>query len=613
MTSPHSILKQYFGYSEFREGQEEIISFILNGRDVLAIMPTGAGKSLCYQVPALALDAIAIVISPLISLMKDQVSALNESGVRAAYINSSLSAAECYDTLKRVSDGEYKILYIAPERLAAESFLAFACQASISLLAVDEAHCVSQWGQDFRPSYLKISGFVAALPKRPVIAAFTATATNEVRGDIVRMLGLENPSIKVTGFDRANLYFKVLKPNNKYQALIAFLEKNRDKSGIIYCLARKTVEEVCGALNCAGYSATRYHAGLDAHERRVNQDDFIYERKLLMVATNAFGMGIDKSNVSFVIHYNMPKNLESYYQEAGRAGRDGERAECILLYDGRDVRTNRFLIEQTEIVEEIPEAIRFEIRQRDLERLKRMTIYCTTTDCLRGYILRYFGEKTPAYCGYCGNCDANFETIDITQDAQKIVSCVYNLLKRNRRFGRTMIADILHGSQNERINSFSLNTLPEYGSLADVPVTRVVSIIDFLIASDVLAIQDEYKVLVPGAYSRKTLEGEPVFMKLQKKEAPEKKSIKTRGGDDSVNAELFADLKALRTRLAAAERVPAYVVFSDAALHDMCRKLPVDETGFLEVSGVGMTKLKKYGAAFINVIKQYRIADHGKR
>ena len=605
--SPKDVLKRYFGFSDFREGQEDIISRIIEGKDVLAIMPTGAGKSLCYQVSALALDGITIVISPLISLMKDQVASLKESGVPAAYINSSLSAAQYSETLKRAGSGNYKIIYIAPERLASRDFMAFAQKNKISLVAVDEAHCVSQWGQDFRPSYLKIAEFAAALPTRPVMAAFTATATNEVRADIIQMLRLHGSFVTVTGFDRLNLHFKVLEPENKYHTLIELLgqEQNKGKSGIVYCLARKTVEEVCAALCADGYSATRYHAGLDTDERRANQDDFIYDRRLLMVATNAFGMGIDKSNVSFVIHYNMPKNIESYYQEAGRAGRDGESAGCVLLYNGQDVRTNRFLIEQTGESEDIPEDARREIRERDEERLKRMTIYCTTTDCLRGYILRYFGERAPEYCGYCGNCDTHFETVDITEEAQKIVSCVSQLSQRNRRFGRVLIAEALHGSQNDKIKRFVLNTLPAYGSMADVTLKRIRLIMDFLIDGDYLQIQGEYQVVQLSTRSDEALEAKPVFMKLRKEDKPVEKPERKDDTLPGANAALFTELKALRSRLASEGGMPAYIVFADAALRDMCKKLPKNDAEFLEVTGVGKAKVEKYGPAFLDVIRQY--------
>ena len=390
----HEVLKKHFGHREFREGQEEIINQILSGRDVLGIMPTGAGKSICYQVPALMMEGITLVISPLISLMQDQVISLRESGISAAYINSSLSAAEYFRTMDRAANSEYKIIYVAPERLSADDFLRLSENVQISMVTVDEAHCVSQWGQDFRPSYLKISEFMEKLAYRPVLSAFTATATKEVREDISLILRQNNPYVVTTGFDRKNLRFAVERPKKKDDTLIKLLKAYNGRSGIVYCSTRKNVEEVCDFLIEKGYSATRYHAGLSDEERGMNQDDFIYDRKTVMVATNAFGMGIDKSNVSFVIHYNMPKNLESYYQEAGRAGRDGEPAECTLLYSGADVKLNQFLIEKgNDTNEDFTEEMKESVREKDRERLKLMTFYCTTNECLREYMLRYFGEK----------------------------------------------------------------------------------------------------------------------------------------------------------------------------------------------------------------------------
>lgn len=427
----NALLKKYFGHDEFREGQAELINSILCGRDTLGIMPTGSGKSVCYQIPALMFDGITIVISPLISLMKDQVASILQSGIEAAFINSSLSYQEYNETLREAVNNKYKIIYAAPERLETESFVRFACAVNISMIAVDESHCVSQWGQDFRPSYMKIVEFIERLPYRPVISAFTATATAEVRDDIVSMLKLINPFIVTTGFDRKNLYFEVRHPKAKFPELCNILMKHEDKSGIIYCLTRRNVEEVCENLNAAGYNATRYHAGLDDYERMRNQDDFIYDRKQIMVATNAFGMGIDKSNVSYVIHYSMPKNLENYYQEAGRAGRDGEKADCILLYSGQDVHTNQYLIENTPNVRE-------DIRNRDYERLKQITYYSTTKSCLRNFILKYFGENPPPGCGFCSNClptntvKAVFEDVPVFRE-RSTDNDLLLLLKRLRR------------------------------------------------------------------------------------------------------------------------------------------------------------------------------------
>ncbi|MDR0709906.1 MAG: RecQ family ATP-dependent DNA helicase, partial [Spirochaetaceae bacterium] len=419
-----SLLKNSFGYTGFRPGQEAVIDALLAGKDTLAVMPTGAGKSLCYQIPALMLDGLTVVISPLISLMKDQVDALEDAGIPAAFLNSSLSQNEYNNTVSRVTEGKINILYIAPERLQRGLPSRLTASQNISLVVIDEAHCISQWGHDFRPSYLSITGFISQLPKRPTVAAFTATATGRVREDIIRILDLSDPFTLVTGFNRENLYFGVFRPRDKFQALLEILRERPGKSGIIYCATRKTVEELSRALNSRGFSTTRYHAGLDDTERHKNQDDFIYDRKTVMAATNAFGMGINKSNVSFVIHYNMPKNIESYYQEAGRAGRDGEQADCILLYSPQDVHLNRYLItnsrdEETERDEALIE--------HNLELLREMTFYATSRDCLRSRLLSYFGESAPHYCGNCSNCNTEFAETDITVPVQKILSCVYRI------------------------------------------------------------------------------------------------------------------------------------------------------------------------------------------
>ena len=402
----HELLKRIFGHDEFREGQEKLIDELMAGYDVMAIMPTGAGKSICYQLPALMMEGIALVVSPLISLMKDQVMALKASGIAAAYINSSLTSGQQQEAIRRASNGAYKIIYVAPERLQMPAFIRFAQQADISLVAVDEAHCVSQWGQDFRPSYLHIAEFVAQLPKRPPVAAFTATATRQVQKDMLELLKLQEPYCMTTGFNRPNLRFASVKPTSKFNMLLSFLEGMEGECGIVYCSTRKTVEEVQLKLLEEGYSATRYHAGLFDEERRRNQDDFQYDRAKIMVATNAFGMGIDKSNVRFVVHYNMPRNLESYYQEAGRAGRDGEPAECLLLYSGQDVITGKWMIEHSDENTELTPQQRQAVMQQDLERLRQMTYYATSRGCLRRFILRYFGETdVPETCDNCSVCD----------------------------------------------------------------------------------------------------------------------------------------------------------------------------------------------------------------
>jgi ATP-dependent DNA helicase RecQ len=614
-----AILKKYFGYSAFREGQEAVIEQILTGRDALAIMPTGAGKSICYQVPALALDGLTLVVSPLISLMKDQVFGLLESGIKAAFLNSSLSAGAYGEVLRRAAQGEYKLLYVAPERLLTEEFLALAAGLPISMLTVDEAHCVSQWGQDFRPAYLDIKDFVESLATRPILSAFTATATNKVRDDIISLLRLADPYLISTGFDRQNLFFSVIQPRDKLRALLAYLSDNREKSGIVYCATRKTTEEVRDALREKGYAAAAYHAGLDERARRESQDDFLYDRCSVMVATNAFGMGIDKSNVGFVIHFNMPKNIESYYQEAGRAGRDGSPADCILLYSGQDVRTNQFLIRKgIESNADLSTELRASLLQKDEELLRAMTWYCHTTDCLRAYILKYFGENAPAYCGNCENCNTHFESADVTLEAKKILSCVYRLDERHRSFGKTMVAQILHGMKNERILRQGLDTLSTYGIMAEESMHRIYSIMDHLIREGYLCVSgDEYPLLqLAPSYTEITRGERSVIMKLPKPPPPKARSESKDGrATDEAQAldrTLFQRLRALRSEFAAAAGVPAFVVFSDAALRDMCRLLPRDAEAFLEVSGVGKRKAEQYGEAFTAAIRAYHAESRGE-
>ncbi|NLT08694.1 MAG: DNA helicase RecQ [Ruminococcus sp.] len=601
-----SVLKEYFGHKGFRSGQEELIDNILSDRDVLGIMPTGAGKSLCYQVPALMLEGLTIVVSPLISLMKDQVSALVSAGVSAACINSSLTAEEYAETMRKAFQGDYKLIYAAPERLDTQEMIRLASAVEISMVTVDEAHCVSQWGQDFRPSYLHITEFIDRLPHRPIVSAFTATATSEVREDIIRILRLNEPFSLTTGFDRKNLYFSVMQPSNKYDALRKLIAGYGNKCGIVYCLSRKKVEEVCDRLNEDGFSATRYHAGLSDSERRRNQEDFIYDRRRIMVATNAFGMGIDKSDVSFVIHYNMPKNIESYYQEAGRAGRDGEPAECVLLYSGADVRTNSFMIEKSrEVNTDLSDEEKDIMLERDKQRLKEMTFYSTTTGCLREFMLNYFGEKAPNYCGNCSCCVNGFEKVDITVDAQKIVSCVYRIKQKGRDYGKGMIVDVLRGSKNERLLSLGFDKLSTYGIMSDVSPKRIRAELDYLIAMDYLHITDDDYPMVSLAPASAGLlrDKTPISMNLPKEQTP----LGKKRADDRFYAEspLFAELRSLRGKLAAEAHVPAYIVFSDAALRDMCRILPTERAAFLTVSGVGRSKADKYGDDFCGLISEY--------
>lgn len=604
-TDKLSILKEVFGHSSFRKGQEELIDNILAGRDVLGIMPTGAGKSLCYQVPALMMKGLTVVISPLISLMKDQVSALNSAGISAVCLNSSLSAEEYRMAFDVLYSGNCRILYIAPERLDAPDFTAFALKTPISMITVDEAHCVSQWGQDFRSSYLRIADFIASLPIRPVISAFTATATREVQEDIVSLLKLEQPFTITMGYDRSNLFFSVMRPENKYRELTGLLRSYAGKSGIVYCLSRKNVEDVCSKLREEGFSATRYHAGLSDTERRNNQDDFIYDRCQIMVATNAFGMGIDKSNVSFVIHYNMPKDPESYYQEAGRAGRDGEPAECTILYSAMDVRTNRFMIENSrEENQELDDEQRSIMLGRDLERLRQMTFYCTTPDCLRGFLLRYFGEPNVHYCGKCSNCTEGFETVDITIDSQKILSCIYRIKQASGyNYGKSMVTDVLRGSKNMKLKNMGFEKLSTYGIMKDITAKRIRAEIDYLIENGYIAVTDgDYPQLCLSPKSAEILKGgKKLTMKMPREKKPVKKKDENLTADDF----LFVELKKLRSEIAKRESVPAYIVFTDAALKDMCRIKPVDIPHFLAVSGVGNAKAEKYGKEFCSFISDY--------
>lgn len=581
----------------------------LSGRDVLGIMPTGAGKSICFQVPALLFPGITIVVSPLISLMKDQVSALNAAGIHAAYINSSLTERQFYKAMDFARQGRYKIIYAAPERLMTESFLALAKEVPISMVAVDEAHCISQWGQDFRPSYLKIVDFIQQLPVRPVLAAYTATATKAVKEDILCILGLQNPDVLVTGYDRKNLYFAVEKPKNKKEALLEYLRKNPEKSGVIYCNTRKTVEEVHQQLVQAGYPAVRYHAGLSEEEKKQNQEDFIYDAAPIMVATNAFGMGIDKSNVRFVIHYNMPKDIESYYQEAGRAGRDGEPGECILYYSGQDVKTNEFLIEQQVKNEEFGREEQEVIRERNHERLRKMTFYCFTNECLRDYILRYFGEYGGNYCGNCRSCLTEFQDVDVTEEASGILNMV---VTSGQRYGIQAVIDAVHGSDSAKVRQFGLQENSYYGVLKDRTIVRLRQILnDFLVKEYLWLTPGDYPVLKLGEKGREFLqEGDrvQVFLKLpkdQEKAENKQKVQKKRAVENVKYPELFEILRQYRYQMAQKAHIPPYIIFSDKTLREMSTYLPVNREEMLEINGVGTNKYEKYGKAFENLIQDF--------
>lgn len=606
MTKEH-ILKKYFGYDTFRPGQELLVDGILEGRDVLGIMPTGAGKSLCYQIPALLMPGITLVVSPLISLMKDQVTALNQAGVHAAYLNSSLTPGQYQTAVRRMVQGQYKIVYVAPERLMTPGFQEAVSHLEISMVSVDEAHCISQWGQDFRPDYLHITDFVESLEQRPVVSAFTATATREVREDIQALLALRDPVYLTTGFDRPNLKFTVQQPGDKKKALFDCLEEHEGECGIIYCLTRKTVEEVCDELTKWGYPVTRYHAGLSDEERKRNQEDFIFDRKQIMVATNAFGMGIDKSNVRYVIHYNMPKNMESYYQEAGRAGRDGLPSQCVLLYGGQDVTMNQFLIDRMMAPEGTDRETAELLRERDRERLKRMTFYCFTNECLREYILRYFGEYGSNYCGNCSNCLTKFEERDVSAEARSLVGCVK---EAGRSYGITVIIDTVHGAGNEKIRRTGMDQNPYYGSCKETPVYQLRQIMNFLLVENYLILTDaQYPVLELSERSREVLEGAPVRMKAAKerpgknvdKKGKQRKTPLDEGGD--VDISLFEKLRALRLEIARKEKIPPYIVFSDKTLAQMSRLHPTTKEELMTVSGVGEVKYQRYGEAFLEVLR----------
>ena len=606
----HAVLKQYFGHDAFRPGQETMIDALLSGRDALGVMPTGAGKSMCYQIPALLLPGLTLVISPLISLMKDQVSALRQAGVAAECLNSSMSFEENREVFRRTARGEVKLLYVAPERLTNDGFLRLMESVRLSLVAVDEAHCVSQWGQDFRPSYLKIPEFLKALPTRPPVGAFTATATAVVRDDIVKLLELHTPERVVTGFDRPNLYFEVVRPQGRKAYLRDILALRRDRSGIVYCSTRSAVEKVCEDLLDHGFSATRYHAGLSDEERRQNQEDFVHDRRRIMVATNAFGMGIDKSNVSFVIHHNMPKDLESYYQEAGRAGRDGENAECILLYSPSDIYTAKFLIENADENENLTEIQRMNIRRRDMERLDTMIGYCTTTGCLRGYILGYFGEESGENCGNCGHCSGGYRDVDITIPAQKILSCVARVNRLGKGgIGITQTVRVLRGSHDMQVLTRSLDKLPTYGIMRDTDTHTLRAYVNFLVAAGYLEkTEGEYPTLELTETSKAVLfRGEKVSMRMrpmpEQESAPEASSKSE--GLGAVNEALLDRLKGVRLSVAQTNGVPAYVIFSNATLTAMAKMRPESIEEFMRVPGVGEVKAKRYARQFLRAIQTF--------
>ena len=622
--TPLDILRTTFGYPSFRPHQAEIVDAVLAGRDVMAVMPTSAGKSICYQVPALALAArtggLTLVVSPLISLMADQVGALRQMGVAASFLNSTLSASERAGVLHGMASGALALVYAAPERLDDPAFLETVSARGVALLAVDEAHCISQWGNDFRPSYQRIIEFLEALPARPPVMALTATATRAVRKDILAALGLRDPLVVVASFDRPNLSFSVSRPRGaaeKDRMLVTFVRQRASLSGIVYCSSRRAVEEVCELLRDEGLAATRYHAGLSAEERERNQEDFLYDRARVMVATNAFGMGIDKSNVSYVVHYNLPLSLENYYQEAGRAGRDGTKADCLLLYSPGDVHTAEFLLSRSEPREGLTSEQVEALAERDAERLRQMVFYATTTECLRAHILRYFGEEAPAYCGNCGNCLTDFEEVDATTDALKVVSCVARVAQRGRSVGATMIVDVLRGSRGEKVLRRGFDSLSTYGIMVDVPAARVRAIMDELVFRGILArTGGDYPTIeltgLSGPFLRREAPWDEPFVLKVARGAPRVERVpaapaKTRAATDvseldDAGRELYARLSELRGELAREQGVPSYFIFSNATLVDMCAKRPSTVEELLGVSGVGAKKAERYGDVFLERI-----------
>lgn len=588
MAEARELLRKYYGYPDFREGQNKVIASVLDGIDTLGIMPTGGGKSICYQIPAMLMSGTTIVVSPLISLMKDQVDGLDSIGVPAAYINSSLSYAQVEQRIRKAERGEYKLLYVAPERLESERFLELLSGLVVPMVAVDEAHCVSQWGHDFRPSYMRINQLVEHLPERPMLAAFTATATDQVREDIVKHLKLQEPQVFVTGFARENLSFSVVKGENKRDVLMSHIREHAEEAGIVYAATRKEVDQLCEYLRRQGVAAGRYHAGMTDKERAEAQEQFLYDEVRVMVASNAFGMGIDKSNVRYVVHFNMPKNMEAYYQEAGRAGRDGEPSDCLLLFSPQDIHIQKFLIEQS-----VGDPER---QSQEYRRLQQMADYCHTPQCLQRYIVRYFGGDTAEDCRQCSNCvSPDLELTDITLEAQQIFSCVRRM---RERFGMTLVASVLKGSKNKKVLELGFDSLSTYGLMKSRTEKDIIDLIQLLTAEGYLQLTEgKYPVLKLTAKASSVLAGtDRVVQRVRNKPAaPTVKDVET---------ELFDELRRLRTEIAKREGIPPYIVFPDSTLREMCGVKPTNPAAMLKIKGVGEAKFFKYGAYFIEFFKQ---------
>jgi ATP-dependent DNA helicase RecQ len=581
------VLQQVYGYPEFREGQKNIITSLLQGRDTLGIMPTGGGKSICYQVPAMLMDGVTLVVSPLISLMKDQVDALHSLGVPATFINSTLEAREVEQRIQGAMQGKYKLLYIAPERLESERFRARMQALKLPFIAIDEAHCVSQWGHDFRPSYVSIAPFIRELPHRPIVAAFTATATADVTQDIADLLLLNEPDIYINGFSRDNLALNILRGENKRDYILNYVKEHTNQPGIIYAATRKEVEDIYEQLRKKGFSVGKYHGGLADDERTFAQEAFIYDDVRVMVATNAFGMGIDKSNVRYVIHYNMPKNMEAYYQEAGRAGRDGEPSECIVLFSAQDIMTQKFLIEQNQLS---PER-----KANEYKKLQTMIDYCYSPRCLRNYILHYFGEEhVTETCGNCSSCKDDRDAVDITVEAQKIFSCIRRM---NERFGISMVASVLKGSKLKKVLEYRFDRLPTYGIMSDLPEKEISDLINVLISEGYLQLSEgQYPVVKLHLPAVDVLQGKAkVYQKVRKQE---QKAA-------AVDNTLFEQLRLLRREISQKEKVPPYIIFTDSTLREMSEKCPTTAAAMLTIKGVGEVKFRNYGSPFLELLQTY--------